>query len=129
MCKRLLSVFFILMHLSFFSSAFSFTENDPEEIDILITEGGSSDGGRTHRGQQTIPFEVTYCSDYSYINLYVKYDIGVVNVYWRCLPTGEITQININATQGMHCLLMSGVAGDYMIVFTLSNGLVYTGSF
>lgn len=55
--------------------------------------------------------------------------LGSISVEIENLTTGAYSQATVNATQGVHPFLISGDVGTYEIIFTLSDGRVYFGSF
>ena len=57
------------------------------------------------------------------------YDLGSVSVEIENETTGEYNQTTINATQGVHPIIVSGDAGAYVITFTLNNGQAFIGEF
>lgn len=101
---------------------------EPPEI-IIIGEGGSGGGSPIHYAPAQVPIQAAYYSSHSTVFVNFVYDLGFVSVEIENLTTGEYSQTTVNATQGVHPFVVSGQTGIYEIVFTLSGGQVYQGSF
>lgn len=102
---------------------------DGEPIDIIILDGGSSEGGQYHRAPALIPISASYYPTLSSLLLDFRYDLGAVTVSLENLDTGAVAQSVIIALPGAQLLPVSCDTGSYRITFTLTNGRVYTGTF
>lgn len=125
--KKILFFFFALLMVVPISNARP-DGDDPVDI-LIIGEGGTNNGDPFHRSSGEIPIEASYYSSLSMFLLNFSYDLGSVSIEIENLTTGAYSQTVINATQGAHPLVIAGTAGVYEITFTLTNGVVYIGSF
>jgi len=105
------------------------TGGDCGVTEILVGEGGSTEGGRDLRAPALVPLRAYYYASVSSILLNFRYDLGQVSMSIENLTTGTISQSIVIGTPGIHWALISGVTGEYEITFTLSDGHEYIGSF
>lgn len=110
-----------------FSSVLCYADED--ETAIIISDGGSLGGDTGHHAPALIPIQASYYPSLTTVVVNFLYDLGPVTVEIENLTTGAYSQSMINATQGVHPFLISGIAGLYEITFTLSDGHSYWGYF
>ena len=103
---------------------------------IDINEGGREEGGSgkgkggpVHRSPSLIPIEASYDASSSVVNVNFLYDLGPVTVRLENLTAGVAFEYVVDAVAGEQSFPVSGVAGDYELVFTLADGRTYWGSF
>ena len=121
-------LFLVLTLLSFTPIMVAQTGGD-DPVVILIGDGGTGLGGPSHYAPVLTPIQAAYYPSLSSILVNFRWDLGSVSVEIENLTTQEYCQMTINATQGVHPFLISGTSGTWMITFTLSSGVQYSGTF
>ncbi len=102
---------------------------DGEDPTPIVIGDLGPNGLPIYHAPAQVPIQAAYSSSHSTIFVNFLYDLGYVSVEIENLTTGEYSQTTVNATQGVHPFVVSGQTGIYEIVFTLSGGQVYQGSF
>ncbi len=102
---------------------------DGEDTIPIIINDENYGGSPIIRAPGTIPIEAAYYPSLSCVLVSIAFDLGSISVEIENLTTGAYSQATVNATQGVHPFLISGDVGAYEIMFTLSDGRVYFGSF
>ena len=126
--KRILLLFLLASLFAALIPQTCFAEDENTTI-ILIEQISGSEGSPIVRSPGLIPIEAKYCSKLSTIMLYFHRDLGATLIIFKNVNTGLLSQLAINAVQGAHFLLAPGSVGEYEIVFALTNGCVFFGTF
>ena len=124
--KKILLLFLLLL---MFAPLVTAQNGGDDPIVIFVGQGGNEGGLPGYHAPALIPIQAAYYSSHSTVFVNFLYDLGYVSVEIENLTTGEYSQTTVNATQGVHPFVVSGQTGIYEIVFTLSGGQVYQGSF
>lgn len=127
------SIIVLLLSLLSFSVPLDFawqTKDGDDPFDIIfIGEGGSGEGSPSHHAPVYVPVEGVFYPSTSIIQIDFLTDLGPALIEIENVSTGEYTQDNINATQGIHPYLISGTMGSWTIIITLLNETQYVGFF
>lgn len=105
-----------------------FADGEGDETTIVL-ETGSSPDSLPPRSPTIVPITCIYYPSLSTINVSFLFDLDFVSIETENLTTGEYNQSTVNAFAGPMLLCISGTAGLWRISFTLTDGVIYSGTF
>lgn len=103
--------------------------NNDVPFEILLGEGGSDNGGQTHRSSDDLPIKAVVCPTTSSLLISFRNALGSIGIKLENNNTNEITLLNIDAVPGSQSIYIPYHIGFYEITFTLPDGHIYFGTF
>lgn len=99
-------------------------------IPILLEEEGVPSESSPNRSINQVPIECAYCPSTSFVLTVFHPSLScTANVEILNQSTGAYFQTIINTNQGSFSFPIPGLADEYEIIISLSNGHIYSGSF
>lgn len=120
---------FLLLCAFFLAEAESFAAEKPSTFEYTIPIMASSSNGNVNRSTSSVPFIVTYDSDYDSITIMPSPYVQEMQIEIHNITTGEILYDIVHAGNNAQVFQSFGTSGYYELTFNVSDGTIYSGSF